>query len=46
VERPLNFGRFAELDEPEAQKELARLRELWGDEQPTTRMSLFLCRKR
>ena len=46
VSRPLNFGRFDELDDPEAQGELARLRKLWGQEQPTTMMSLFYGRKR
>jgi ubiquinone/menaquinone biosynthesis C-methylase UbiE len=45
IARPLNFGRFDELNDSEAQKELARLRELWGQEQPTTKMSLFYGRK-
>ncbi len=46
VSRPLNFSRFEELDDPEAQKELSQLRKLWDQELPTTRMSLFYCRKR
>ena len=46
VLRPLNFGRFEELKDPEAHEELARLRELWGQERPTTKMSLFYSRKR
>jgi len=46
IARPLNFGRFDELNDPEAHEELARLRELWGEKRPTTRMSLFYGRKR
>ncbi len=46
ISRPLNFGRFDELNAPEAREELARLRELWGSERPTTKMSLFKGRKR
>jgi len=46
IARPLNFGRFDELDDPEARAELSRLRKLWGQEQPTTRMNLFYVRRR
>ncbi|HEX7344897.1 MAG TPA: class I SAM-dependent methyltransferase, partial [bacterium] len=46
VPRPLNFGRFEELDDYEAQEELSQLRRLWDQDLPTTRMSLFYCRKR
>lgn len=45
VPRRINLQRFEELQEREAKRELTRLRRLWGDEIPSAKMTLFVCRK-
>jgi len=45
IPRPLNFQRLWEMLGPEAEGKLARLWELWGHETPTTKMTLFICKK-
>ncbi|TKJ39936.1 hypothetical protein CEE37_09370 [candidate division LCP-89 bacterium B3_LCP] len=46
VRRPLNFSQFDSLQGSEYEAEIDHLHKLWGEEQPTTEMSLFQCRKR
>ncbi|MFH1861586.1 MAG: class I SAM-dependent methyltransferase [bacterium] len=43
--RPFSFDKLVELEDREAMKDVARLKQLWGEEPVTTTMSLFLCRK-
>lgn len=45
IPRPLNFQRLGEMLNADLIGKLNRLRQLWGDETPTTKMSLFICRK-
>ena len=45
IDRPLNFGKFEELKDSQTRADLSRLRELWGDEPPTTLMTIFICKK-
>jgi len=43
--RPLDLALFASLPHMAARAELRRLKGIWGDDLPTTTMSLFICRK-
>ncbi len=45
AERPLNFAQFEGIDHPAAQKELAQLKGLWGNEIPATKMLILRGKK-